>query len=136
MEKFGLTFDVNAKATGGQTPLHLAAIHGHKKVMQLLVVKFHANVRLRDTAGKRAWQYLGSTAPDVLQLLGAPPRAALAERGGPEDSDWQPKRQRRGLRHHFSTASGQRPLTFTQFAKVTRSSSIAALLKHKSTPRF
>ncbi|XP_017288400.1 uncharacterized protein LOC108245752 [Kryptolebias marmoratus] len=137
VEKFGLTFDINAKSTGGQTPLHLAAIHGHKKVIQLLVRKFDADVRLRDTAGKKPWQYLSVRSPDVLQLLGAPPRAALTERVGEAESDWQPKPQRRRLRHHFSSASsGQRPLTFTQMSKVKRSSSIAALLKHKSIPRF
>uniref|UniRef100_A0A3Q3A2Q2 SOWAHA-C winged helix-turn-helix domain-containing protein n=1 Tax=Kryptolebias marmoratus TaxID=37003 RepID=A0A3Q3A2Q2_KRYMA len=120
--RFGLTFDINAKSTGGQTPLHLAAIHGHKKVIQLLVRKFDADVRLRDTAGKKPWQYLSVRSPDVLQLLGAPPRAALTERVGEAESDWQPKPQRRRLRHHFSSASsGQRPY-YSKSSKILKNS--------------
>uniref|UniRef100_A0A087YM34 SOWAHA-C winged helix-turn-helix domain-containing protein n=1 Tax=Poecilia formosa TaxID=48698 RepID=A0A087YM34_POEFO len=71
MEQKGLSFDVNAKSTAGQTPLHIAAIHGHKNIIRLLVKKFSADVKLRDTAGKKAWQYLSDRAPDILELLAA-----------------------------------------------------------------
>ncbi|XP_035523985.1 uncharacterized protein LOC118332694 [Morone saxatilis] len=139
VEKAGLTFDINARSTCGHTPLHIAAIHGHKSIMRLLVSKFNADVKLRDTAGKKPWQYLSQAAPsEVFQLLGAPLRAAGRGEGGVEgvDSSWKPEQQqRRRRRHHFSTASsGQRPLTST--TKVKRSTSIAAFLKHKSLHRF
>lgn len=131
VEQKGLTFDIDAKSTGGQTPLHIAAIHGHKNIIRLLVKKFGANVKLRDMAGKKPWQYLSDRSPDILQLLGAPPKAALVEEAGSSEPDWKPPKQRR--RHHLSSASSaQRPRTVAQMVKVSRSSSIAALLKHKS----
>nr|XP_043868822.1 uncharacterized protein LOC122758624 [Solea senegalensis] len=143
VQKSGLMFDVNARSTCGHTPLHIAAIHSNKNIMRLLVNKFEADVKLRDTAGKRPWQYLSGAAPlDVFQMLGAPARAAL---GGVKrvDGGWdhhhqqQQQQQRRRRRHHFSTASsGQRPLTIAGTIRVKRSSSIAALLKHKSLRRF
>lgn len=142
VEKAGLTFDINARSTCGHTPLHIAAIHGHKNIMRLLVSKFNADVMLRDTAGKKAWQYLSSTVPsDVFQLLGAPSRATGKGEGGVGrvDSSWKPERHHRSRRrrHRFSTASsGQRPLTISGTTKVKRSSSIAAFLKHKSLQRF
>uniref|UniRef100_A0A3Q2CL69 SOWAHA-C winged helix-turn-helix domain-containing protein n=1 Tax=Cyprinodon variegatus TaxID=28743 RepID=A0A3Q2CL69_CYPVA len=82
VEQKGLTFDIDAKSMGGQTPLHIAAIHGHKNIIRLLVKKFGANVKLRDMAGKKPWQYLSDRSPDILQLLGAPPKAALVEEAG------------------------------------------------------
>ncbi|XP_015247219.1 PREDICTED: ankyrin repeat domain-containing protein SOWAHB-like [Cyprinodon variegatus] len=131
VEQKGLTFDIDAKSMGGQTPLHIAAIHGHKNIIRLLVKKFGANVKLRDMAGKKPWQYLSDRSPDILQLLGAPPKAALVEEAGSSEPEWKPPKQRR--RHHLSSASSaQRPRTVAQMVKVSRSSSIAALLKHKS----
>ncbi|XP_070781221.1 ankyrin repeat domain-containing protein SOWAHB-like [Enoplosus armatus] len=148
VQKAGLTFDVNARSTCGHTPLHIAAIHGNKNIMQLLVNKFSADVRLRDTAGKKPWQYLSSAAPpDIFHLLGAQPRAAGGGQGGVVRADpgWKQQQQqqqqqpprRRRRRHHLSFASsGDRPLTISGTARVKRSSSIAAFLKHKSMQRF
>lgn len=132
MEKAGLSFDINARSMCGQTPLHIAAIHGHKNVLRLLVAKFSADVRLRDTAGKKAWQYLSSSAPaDIFQLLGGV--AGRARPGGPRaeaSRKQEEQQQRRRRRHHFSSASsGQRPRAT---ARVKRSTSLAAFLKHKS----
>ncbi|KAM8744061.1 uncharacterized protein AB9X84_018171 isoform 2-T2 [Acanthopagrus schlegelii] len=139
-EKAGLAFDINARSTCGHTPLHIAAIHGHKNIMRLLVSKFKANLKLRDTAGKKPWQYLSCTASsDVFQLLGAPPQAAWREEvgvGRVEKSLKSEQHQRRRRRHHFSSASGERPLTISGTTKVKRSSSIAAFLKHKSLRGF
>ncbi|KAM6902320.1 uncharacterized protein sowahb [Xenentodon cancila] len=131
VEKVGLTLDVNAKSTGGQTPLHIAAIHDRKSMMRLLVKKYSADVGLRDTAGKRPWQYLRNTSLEILQLLGAPARAAVI---GKADPSLQLQQQRPRLRHHPSTATLRDALQNT--TKVKRSSSIAALLKHKSLQRF
>lgn len=125
-----MTFDINARSTSGHTPLHIAAIHGHKNIIRLLMNKFNADVHLRDTAGKKAWQYLSCTMPvDVFQLLGAPPRAALSGQGGIGTTDTA----RRRRRHHLSSASlGLRQLSASGTTKVKRSSSLAAFLKHKS----
>uniref|UniRef100_W5M821 SOWAHA-C winged helix-turn-helix domain-containing protein n=1 Tax=Lepisosteus oculatus TaxID=7918 RepID=W5M821_LEPOC len=72
VSKAGLELDVNVKSSCGYTPLHIAAIHGHKKLIRVLVHKFKANPSLRDTGGKRPWHYLARTGPaDLLQLLGA-----------------------------------------------------------------
>ncbi|XP_070845450.1 ankyrin repeat domain-containing protein SOWAHB-like [Chaetodon trifascialis] len=141
VQKAGLTFDINARSACGYTPLHIAAIHGHKNIMRLLVKNFNADVRLRDTAGKKPWQYLSSTmSPEVFQLLGAPPRAAGKREGGVGRLDLGSKsepRRRHRRRHHLSSASsGERPLTISGTTKVKRSSSIAAFLKHKSLHRF
>ncbi|TMS08317.1 Ankyrin repeat domain-containing protein SOWAHB [Larimichthys crocea] len=88
VEKAGMTFDINARSASGHTPLHIAAIHGHKNIMRLLVSKFNADVKLRDTAGKKPWQYLNrTTSSDVFQLLGAPARAVLRGEGTVEKDD-------------------------------------------------
>uniref|UniRef100_A0A8C8RN76 Sosondowah ankyrin repeat domain family member B n=1 Tax=Pelusios castaneus TaxID=367368 RepID=A0A8C8RN76_9SAUR len=72
-EKAGLHLDVNVKSSCGYTPLHLAAIHGHQTIMMLLVQKLKSKVHLRDSSGKRPWQYLNSsTSGEVWLLLGAP----------------------------------------------------------------
>lgn len=140
VQKAGLTFDMNAKSACGHTPLHIAAMHGHRNMMRLLVKKFNADVKLRDTAGKRPWQYLScSEPPDIFQLLGAPPRRPAGGGDRKEDSSWeQPQQQqRRRRRHHLSFASsGERPVTISGTMRVKRSSSIAAFLKHKSLRRF
>lgn len=119
VSKMGLVLDVDVKTTCGYTPLHLAAIHGHKKLIRLLVHKFKANVALRDTSGKKAWQYLGKGGPrDLLQLLGAPLRITRSH-----DS-----------KNSRSTGKQMiRPGTMSP--KVKRHSSIAAFLKHKSLLR-
>ncbi|XP_028319500.1 uncharacterized protein sowahb isoform X2 [Gouania willdenowi] len=141
-EKAGLTFNVNAKSKNGHTPLHIAAIHGNKNILRLLVTKFHADLQLRDTAGKKPWQYLNSNAPlEIFQLLGAPARVVKAgEDVRKVESSWEQQQQqqhRRRLRHHFSTASsGKRPLKHMGGTKVKRSTSLAAFLKHKSLHRF
>ncbi|KAG6931999.1 sosondowah ankyrin repeat domain family member B [Chelydra serpentina] len=72
-EEAGTPLDVNVKSSCGYTPLHLAAIHGHQRVMKLLVQRLNSKVHVRDSSGKRPWQYLSSsTSGEVWQLLGAP----------------------------------------------------------------
>lgn len=135
VQKTGLTFNVNARSLCGYTPLHIAAIHGNKNIMRLLIKNFSADVNLRDIAGKKPWQYLSCTMmPDIFQLLGAPARAALE---GVGRLDHQQQQQHRRLRHHLSTASsGQRPSIIPGTHKVKRSTSLAAFLKHKSVLPF
>ncbi|XP_021478252.1 ankyrin repeat domain-containing protein SOWAHB [Oncorhynchus mykiss] len=118
VNKAGLKLDVDVKTTCGYTPLHLAAIHGNNKMIRLLVYKFRANVSLRDTSGKKAWQYLGRTGPkDLLQMLGAP--HCWTSTGG------------------SSTPSGERPRRpAATSATVKKSMSITGFLKHKTLVKF
>ncbi|XP_053260313.1 ankyrin repeat domain-containing protein SOWAHB [Podarcis raffonei] len=71
--KAGVDLDVDAKSGCGYTPLHLAAMHGHQLVVKLLVQKLRCSTQVRDSSGKRPWQYLSSaTSGEVWQLLEAP----------------------------------------------------------------
>ncbi|MBZ3888023.1 Ankyrin repeat domain-containing protein SOWAHB [Sciurus carolinensis] len=72
-QKAGIVLDVNVRSSCGYTPLHLAAIHGHQGVIKLLVQKLSSRVNVRDSSGKKPWQYLTSnTSGEIWQLLGAP----------------------------------------------------------------
>uniref|UniRef100_A0A3B4AWR2 SOWAHA-C winged helix-turn-helix domain-containing protein n=1 Tax=Periophthalmus magnuspinnatus TaxID=409849 RepID=A0A3B4AWR2_9GOBI len=63
--------NINVKAHGGYTPLHIAAIHGHTRVLILLVQGYGANVNLRDNDGRKAAHYLSSNVlAEVKGLLG------------------------------------------------------------------
>ncbi|XP_059682703.1 ankyrin repeat domain-containing protein SOWAHB [Gavia stellata] len=69
----GLALDVDARSGCGYTPLHLAAIHGHQLVIKVLVLQLGCQVQVRDSSGRRPWEYLGSsTSGEIWQLLGAP----------------------------------------------------------------
>nr|XP_003414187.1 ankyrin repeat domain-containing protein SOWAHB [Loxodonta africana] len=72
-QKAGIALDVNVRSSCGYTPLHLAAIHGHQGVIKLLVQRLSSRVNVRDSSGKKPWQYLTSnTSGEIWQLLGAP----------------------------------------------------------------
>ncbi|KAJ8338938.1 hypothetical protein SKAU_G00357240 [Synaphobranchus kaupii] len=119
VSKMGMKLEVDVKTTCGYTPLHLAAIHGHKKLIRLLVHKFKANAALRDTSGKKPWQYIGKGGPrDLLQLLGAP----LCMTAG------YASKHPRSAEKLMTRPAAMSP-------KVKRNSSIAAFLKHKSLLR-
>ncbi|XP_035769933.1 uncharacterized protein LOC102784115 [Neolamprologus brichardi] len=140
IEKHSLTFDVNARSNSGHTPLHIAVMHGHKNIIRLLIKKFQANVKQRDMAGKRPWQYLSLDAPlEMFHLLAAPMQDVMSGKKGVEmaNTSWeQQQKQSRHLRHHASSASRELPLTIASRTKVKRATSLAALLKHKSLIRF
>ncbi|XP_059578377.1 ankyrin repeat domain-containing protein SOWAHB [Alligator mississippiensis] len=69
----GVALDPDARSGCGYTPLHLAAMHGHQAAVELLVLQLSAKVHLRDSSGRRPWQYLGSAVSgDTWRLLGAP----------------------------------------------------------------
>ncbi|NWS70105.1 SWAHB protein, partial [Crotophaga sulcirostris] len=69
----GLALDVDARSGCGYTPLHLAAIHGHQFVIKVLVLQLGCQVQVRDSSGRRPWEYLGSsTSGEIWQLLEAP----------------------------------------------------------------
>ncbi|NWX17205.1 SWAHA protein, partial [Aegotheles bennettii] len=72
-EKGGTRINVDARAHGGYTALHLAAIHGQEKVITMLVYSYHAKTDLRDYSGKKPHQYLKEgTSSAVRHLLGDP----------------------------------------------------------------
>lgn len=50
--------DVNTKAHGGYTPLHIAALHGHRHIIDLLITTYGAKENLRDYSGHLASHYL------------------------------------------------------------------------------
>ncbi|XP_070612640.1 ankyrin repeat domain-containing protein SOWAHB [Erythrolamprus reginae] len=68
-----IVLDVNVRSGCGYTPLHLAAIHSHSLVMKILVQKLQCRTHIRDSSGKKAWQYLNANASgEIWQLLGGP----------------------------------------------------------------
>ncbi|XP_030589940.1 ankyrin repeat domain-containing protein SOWAHC [Archocentrus centrarchus] len=50
--------DVNIKSHGGYTPLHIAALHGHRHILDLLIGSYGAKENLRDYSGHLACHYL------------------------------------------------------------------------------
>ncbi|XP_069035486.1 ankyrin repeat domain-containing protein SOWAHA [Lepisosteus oculatus] len=54
----GAGADVNCRA--GYTPLHIAALHGHRHIIDLLIQTYGAREDLRDYSGHKALQYLGT----------------------------------------------------------------------------
>ncbi|XP_076991069.1 ankyrin repeat domain-containing protein SOWAHC isoform X2 [Tamandua tetradactyla] len=70
--KHQLPVNINSRSSGGYTPLHLAAMHGHVEVMKLLVGAYDADVDIRDYSGRKASHYLShSTAEEIKNLVGA-----------------------------------------------------------------
>ncbi|RUS89415.1 hypothetical protein EGW08_002852, partial [Elysia chlorotica] len=61
--------EINFAIKGGYTALHLAAIHGHEQIIELLVQTFKADANLRDYSGKKAKQYLKNSASSKAQQL-------------------------------------------------------------------
>ncbi|XP_040298730.1 LOW QUALITY PROTEIN: ankyrin repeat domain-containing protein SOWAHD [Bufo bufo] len=69
----GYYLDINTRASGGLTPLHIAALQGHDMLIKVLVGAYNADIHIRDHNGRKAWQYLRSrTDGNLLILLGAP----------------------------------------------------------------
>ncbi|XP_076999201.1 ankyrin repeat domain-containing protein SOWAHB [Tamandua tetradactyla] len=113
-QKAGIALDVNVRSNGGYTPLHLAAIHGHQGIIKLLVQRLASRVNVRDSSGKKPWQYLSSnTSGEIWQLLEAP-------RGRPIFSVYPLVR---------STSPTRKAKSREVSRNVTRKTSFAALLK-------
>ncbi|XP_053931550.1 ankyrin repeat domain-containing protein SOWAHD [Cuculus canorus] len=72
-QKKGYAINVNIPtASGGLTPLHLAALQGHELLIKVLVGAYGADSSLRDHNGRKAWQYLRADAPrELKELAGA-----------------------------------------------------------------
>ncbi|XP_037627847.1 ankyrin repeat domain-containing protein SOWAHB isoform X2 [Sebastes umbrosus] len=56
--------DVNTKSHGGYTPLHIAALHGHQHILDLLIATYGAKENLRDYSGRLAFHYLNIKEPE------------------------------------------------------------------------
>ncbi|XP_039342874.1 ankyrin repeat domain-containing protein SOWAHD [Mauremys reevesii] len=81
-QKKGYHADVNIPtASGGLTPLHLAALQGHEMVIKVLVGAYGANTSLRDHSGHKAWQYLRADASRELKELSGALEEDLAQLG-------------------------------------------------------
>uniref|UniRef100_A0AAV2LZ85 Uncharacterized protein n=1 Tax=Knipowitschia caucasica TaxID=637954 RepID=A0AAV2LZ85_KNICA len=67
--------DVNTKShvstsfsfADGYTPLHIAALHGHQHILDLLVGTYGAKENLRDYSGHLALHYLNIKEPEVSE---------------------------------------------------------------------
>lgn len=87
----GVEVEVNAKSHDGYTPLHIAAIHSHEAVLNLLVHHYGAKCNIRDNSGKKPYHYLPKDASrEVRETLGdpqVPPVAAERSEGEQRCSD-------------------------------------------------
>ncbi|XP_030305004.1 ankyrin repeat domain-containing protein SOWAHD [Calypte anna] len=72
-QKKGYPINVNIPtASGGLTPLHLAALQGHELLIKVLVGAYGADTNCRDHNGHKAWQYLrADTSRELKELAGA-----------------------------------------------------------------
>lgn len=83
-EKGGSRVNVDARSHGGYTALHLAAIHGQEKIINMLVYSYHAKIDLRDYSGKKPHQYLKEgTSLTIRRLLGDPSLSQNTEHSVP-----------------------------------------------------
>jgi len=62
--------DVDAKSVQGLTPLHVAAIEGHKEILKLLIAK-GADVNAKDKRGRTPLVYARGETADLLRKHGA-----------------------------------------------------------------
>ncbi|XP_039519443.1 ankyrin repeat domain-containing protein SOWAHA-like [Pimephales promelas] len=77
--------DIDAKSNGGYTALHIAAIHTHTALIDVLVREYGANGNIRDNCGKKPYHYLRKDASgEVRELLGEP-RASQQEAPAPRE---------------------------------------------------
>ncbi|XP_039976539.1 ankyrin repeat domain-containing protein SOWAHB [Xiphias gladius] len=115
--KRGTYININRKAHGGYTPLHIAAIHGHTEVMVLLVQGYGANVNERDNAGKKAFHYLGKgVSPEIRALLGGLQQSKYREKTEEEDYREHPKGFNT-ISKLFQPHTGKKQKTTTKFTQ-------------------
>ncbi|XP_028671692.1 ankyrin repeat domain-containing protein SOWAHD [Erpetoichthys calabaricus] len=71
-ERKGIPVNINLKASGGLTPLHVAAMHGRDMVVKVLIGAYSADIEARDNSGRRPWQYLrAGCSSELKELVGA-----------------------------------------------------------------
>uniref|UniRef100_A0A672KEP6 Ankyrin repeat domain-containing protein SOWAHA-like n=1 Tax=Sinocyclocheilus grahami TaxID=75366 RepID=A0A672KEP6_SINGR len=84
--------DVNGKTNGGYTPLHIAAIHDQRSLIDLLVRKYGANRNIRDNCGKKPYHYLRKDVPGQLRELLGDPKATHQEVHHQVRDDYDPRK--------------------------------------------
>lgn len=114
----GAQVDVDCKAHGGYTPLHVAAIHGHAEVMILLVRSYGARISERDNNGKKAFQYLGKGASmEVRALLGGQHHADKSREKSEEDECRENAKGLNSISKLFQPHIGKKHKTSGKFAQ-------------------
>lgn len=91
--KGGADIDINVKAHGGYTPLHIAALHDQEHIMAMLVGEYGANTSIRDNGGKKAYHYLPKDISKTLREMMGEPKAPEEQERVPhekEDLDFFP----------------------------------------------
>ncbi|XP_028315951.1 ankyrin repeat domain-containing protein SOWAHA [Gouania willdenowi] len=111
----GIHVDVNSKAHGGYTPLHIAAIHQHAEVMVVLVQSYGASVTERDHSGKKALHYLEKgVSAEIRALLGGVQRKENIKEVEDENKEHSKSFHISKL---FHPHTGKRQKTATKFAQ-------------------
>ncbi|XP_070692380.1 ankyrin repeat domain-containing protein SOWAHA [Pempheris klunzingeri] len=112
----GTGVNVNCKAHGGYTPLHIAAIHGRTEVMVLLVQSYGANVNERDNDGKKAFNYLDEgVSAEVRELVGGLQQVRFREKT--EDEEYREHSKGfNSISKLFQPHTGKKQKTTAKFA--------------------
>lgn len=74
-KKGGVQIDINTKAHGGYTPLHIAALHDQEYIMAMLMGEYDADPTIRDNCGKRPHHYLRTGASESVREMLVKPKA-------------------------------------------------------------
>ncbi|KAM6253582.1 ankyrin repeat domain-containing protein SOWAHD [Porphyrio hochstetteri] len=90
-QKKGYPFNVNTPtASGGLTPLHVAALQGHELLIKVLVGAYGADTSCRDHNGRKAWQYLkADTSRELKELAGALEEDLVQLRSHNTNNNWR-----------------------------------------------
>ncbi|KAI3373238.1 hypothetical protein L3Q82_006547 [Scortum barcoo] len=84
----GVDIDINAKAHGGYTPLHIAAaLHDQEYILTMLVGEHGANPNIRDNCGKKAYHYLHKGVSGTVREMLGEPKAQQARDSAPPEKD-------------------------------------------------
>ncbi|XP_052393177.1 ankyrin repeat domain-containing protein SOWAHA-like [Carassius gibelio] len=90
--KSGHGVDINGKSNGGYSPLHIAAIHDQRSLIELLVRKYGASGNIRDNCGKKPYHYLRKDVPGKLRELLGDPKAVHQEVNRQVRDEYDPRK--------------------------------------------
>uniref|UniRef100_A0A667XJ04 Sosondowah ankyrin repeat domain family member A n=2 Tax=Myripristis murdjan TaxID=586833 RepID=A0A667XJ04_9TELE len=83
----GVDIDINAKAYGGYTPLHIAALHDQEFILAMLVGEYGADASIRDNCGKRAHHYLHKGVSETVREMLGEPKVQPAQESAQHDKE-------------------------------------------------